>query len=97
MVPICSKRMDMDEEEVQKSLVNHEAEKRYEQLKERNECLKKEIAMVCLLYIIVILLLSKDLSSQNSWSRNLIDVLNFHATAYDSDGVTLATEYYCCL
>ena len=46
MVPILSKRLDMDEEETQKSLIHHENEKRYEQLKERSDSLKQEIAQV---------------------------------------------------
>ena len=36
----------MDEEETQKSLIHHENEKRYEQLKERSDSLKQEIAQV---------------------------------------------------
>jgi len=44
MVPILSKRLDMDEEETQKSLIHHENEKRYEQLKERSDSLKQEIS-----------------------------------------------------
>lgn len=46
MKPILTRRLDMGEEDVQASLVNYEIEKRYEQLKERNEGLKQEIAQV---------------------------------------------------
>ena len=36
----------MDEQETQKSLLHHENEKRYEELKTRNERLKHEISQV---------------------------------------------------
>ncbi|XP_067951624.1 gamma-aminobutyric acid type B receptor subunit 1-like [Watersipora subatra] len=44
MLPILSNRLDMDEEETQKSLLNHENEKRYDELKKKNERIKQEIS-----------------------------------------------------
>lgn len=46
MVPIVSKRLDMDEQETQRSLLHHENEKRYKELKMRNEQLKLDITQV---------------------------------------------------
>jgi len=53
MIPIIRRRIDLDQHETQQVLIHQENEKRLDELKERNDTLKQQIAQVCIQQVLV--------------------------------------------